>query len=146
VNGQPAPPALLAFFGLPSGSPVSFTHSYLYHGKSFMPLLHFQHSDGAFGPVDNLYLIYDELGTAALETFASGIVLPYPNPCTDRLFVPMADSDGCLTLYDMKGREILSRKVTQPGLAELPIPQEVADGHYVLRISDGRVINVLIKK
>ncbi len=146
VDGQPAPAPLLAFFGLPSGAAVTFSHTYLYHGRSFMPLLHFQHNDGDFGPVDNLYLIYDELGTTGVDEVAADPVMPFPNPCTDWLFVPVTEAGTFIKLYDLNGREIVSRYFPQAGLAELYIPSEIKSGLYLLQISDGRRVKIMLRR
>ncbi len=146
VNGQPAPAPLLAFFGLPSGVPVEYSRSDLYRGKSYMPLLTFQHSDGSFGPVDKLWLIYDELGTAGAELLAEESTEVFPNPCSDRLFLPNVHLGTDVVLTDFSGRVVYSQTAKQIGLYEFVFPSSLKNGFYFLQTSEGVRAKIQIQR
>jgi hypothetical protein len=137
VNGQPAPAPLLAFFGLPSGDPVEYSRSDLYREKSYLPLLSFQHSDGGFGSVDRLVLIYDELGTAGIGFFPDESAEVFPNPCSERLFLPNTQPGAELVLTDFSGKVVYSTTCIQSGMCELIFPKSLKNGFYFLHTSQG---------
>lgn len=146
VNGQPAPAPLLSFFGLPSGAPVEYSRSDLYRGKSYMPLLSFQHSDGGFGPVDKLWLIYDELGTAGnvhLTEVSGGV---FPNPCAERIFLPNTQTGTHIVLTDFSGRVVCSETIEQSGVYEFVFPTSLKNGFYFLSTSQGVRAKIQIQR
>ena len=111
-----------------------------------MPLLQFSHGDGDFGPVDNLFLIYDELGTAGVEPFNDESAAVFPNPCSERLFLSDAQSGTELVLTDFSGRVVYSQTSAQSGLYELVFPTSLKNGFYFLQTSQGLRAKIQIQR
>jgi hypothetical protein len=79
---------------------------------------------------------------------SSGIIITklYPNPASDKITIDFVkENTYTITLLDMYGKVFLSEKFTGEHI-ELPIPFEVPNGNYILRVFDDGMVNMNTEK
>jgi hypothetical protein len=76
--------------------------------------------------------------TSVDNAFNLGTLILYPNPAKDYLFISLTTQEqitGTVTIYDLKGQEVLSQPITLGNYRAIPVPiASLSGGLYVVKI------------
>lgn len=142
VGGAPAPPALLAAFGITQGQQTGAINRYTVYREGYsMPLSVINFPNTNFSTPTALFFETENLWTTGVENPAAAnfSTLVFPNPCSaGELNLQITGEVPALHSYeiiDMEGRTVQSGIVQlDAGLLHTPLNSQIPNGSYLLRV------------
>jgi hypothetical protein len=140
LGGAPAPPAILAAFGITQGQQTAFTNRYnVYRTGNSTALAIFLYGNNPYTVPTYAYFDIDNLATTAVNEPGNGAysTLLFPNPGTgNEINIKIMGEVPALHWYsivDMQGRTVQSGQADlQNGDLRIQLNPQLPNGHYVI--------------
>lgn len=135
LGGNPAPPSLLAAFGLTQGQQLPKYKRFYFRAGEYVGLLEIDFDDAAFIKVEQIRKHSQRLKPTSVTAISKEQISIYPNPVTNSSFtvkLSVPYNELSYELYNITGQNIASSKVSAGG--NISLPDNVPTGTYFVRI------------